>query len=449
MESMIARFLKDFVALTAVHFLCAYTVRDGLRIPMRKLAAYILLFVTAHCLGVVVVYQLVYISFFSFLGTAVIIIFGLWLMNHAVSYEKGKLAFTFLLVLSYHFFTDGAGNIVCVLLNFSLFDLTLIESAIYILCIVVTIGPFAKFMRWLWSKIRNLKEASWNRLCLVPGAFILTYGMHWEFYSDRLIIGAAFPVLEMTAIISALIIYWQLADGLSKAADAARFSERLRNVNNQLLLQAELIEEVSAHEGKVRQIRHDMRHHFAALETMLAKNDNGRARAYLHEYIERVEDSVMPSICRNVVVDAVSRRYIARAGQMNIRTDVAVNMPKKIWVADSDLAVLFSNLWENALEACQRQMGGERRIQLRTKAADSSLMISMTNSFSGETSVGRGEGGEPVLLSLKRGGKEEGIGITSIRAIVKRYCGVEEFSHDAGNFNVRILLYTKDGEGKA
>ncbi|MDR1664372.1 MAG: GHKL domain-containing protein [Clostridiales bacterium] len=442
MESEVARFLKDFIQLNTVLFLCFYTVRDSLRMPMRRIASYSLSFVTLFCLVITIIYWISIPYFFSLLGLVLFLVGGAALLFNAASHEKGKLAFILLLIFSYYFFTDNIGNILCLLLNIHLYNFTYQLTFIYILCLALTVYPFARFMGWLWACIRGLRETSWSRLCLVPLAFTIMCSMYWEFFVAEMIAGWAFPVFEIAIIVCAFIVYWQIADGLAKAADAARFAERLRSTDNQLLLQAELLKEVASHDGEVRQLRHDMRHHFSILETMLTENAGDRAMDYLREYIIRVEETATPPVCENAVTDAVCRRYIALAGERDIKTDIAVSIPTGAGVADSDLAVLLGNLWENAIEACGRQAAGERYIRLRAKCTENSLIISMTNSFDGVTRANTGKNGEPVLLSLKRGGTEEGIGLASIRAIVGRYHGLEEVNYDADSFHVKILLYT-------
>lgn len=446
MESEIARFLKDYIQLSTVLFLCFYIVRDSVRIPMRKISIYILTFVTLFCALITVVYLLGAGYFFSLIGIVMYIIIGDIMLCRTTSHEKGKLTFVLLLVISYYFFTDNLGNTLVLALDFPLFEFTYRGTAVYIACLAITVYPFMRFMGWLWTCIRGLRETSWSRLCLVPFAFIVMGSMHWEFFLAELITGVAFPVFEITIIVCAFIVYSQIADGLSKAADAARFAERLRNTDNQLLLQAEILREATSHEGEMRQIRHDMRHHFATLETMLGENSNDRAIAYLREYIGQIKEVAVPSFCKNAVADAICRRNVALAGQSNILTDVAIDIPEQSGVADSDLAVLLGNLWENALEACARQALGDKYIRVRAAVAENRLMISMTNSFGGAIRVRDGKGGEPILLSMKRNGTEEGFGIASIRAIVKRYGGLDEITYESNSFHIRTLLYTQDNK---
>ena len=443
MESEIAYFLKNFIQLNTLLFLCFYTVWDSLRMPIRKIAVYTLSFDALFCLMIMIGGVMDDAGFFSLMGTVLFIIGSAWLLFRAVSHEKGALMFILLLVSSYIFFVDSLGNMLCLLFHIPLNDFGCLGMAIYLLCLVVTVYPFDQFMGWLWTHIRGLREASWNRLCLVPLAFIVMGSMHRKFFVAEMITGWAFPVFEIMIIVCAFIVYWQIADGLSKADN--NFAERLRNTDNQLLLQAELLNEATSREGANRQLRHDMRHHFAVLEAMIKARDNEHALSYLREYMERVEEATTPPVCNNAVADAVCRRYIALARQRKIQTDVAADIPQQPGVADSDLAMLLRSLWENALEACERQSDGQRYIRLRAKVTGNSLMISMTNSFDGVTRSRVGKDGEPVLLSLKRGGTEEGVGLPFIHAIVKRYQGLDEVTYDTSSFNVKILLYAEGG----
>lgn len=443
MEGEISRFLCNFFQLGTMFFLCVYVLRDGLRMPVRKIVAYGAVFTAAFCLAIAVIYANFNLGYFSLFGIVIYIIGSALLLFRAINHEKGKITFVLLVVISYLYFTMNLGNILGVLWELPIFDFSYLVTLLYLSCVLAPLYPFARFMNWLWARIRSLRETAWYRLCLVPLAFIVMGAMHWEFFLAGMISGAAFPVFQAVIITSAFVVYWQIADGLSKAADAAQLAERLRNVDNQLLLQAELLNESTSHEMEMKQIRHDMRHHFATLEAMLSENDNERARTYLREYIGKVEDSAVPSVCKNAVADAVCRRYMLLAEKQSIRTDVAADIPVEPGVSDSDLAVLLSNLWENALEACVRQSAGERYIKMRAKTTGNSLMISMTNSFDGVIRSHTDKDGEPVLLSLKRGGTQEGFGLASIRTIVGRYKGLDEATYDTDSFHVKVLLYTE------
>lgn len=452
MEVAIAVFCIHMIRLGGSAFVCLYTVRKLLRISVLRTAMYTGIFVTLFCviMAIAIMHEQVMPMFVNsiveyFMMTVALGGGGYFLVR--VADEKpAKLVFLLSMVGAFSYFCLSLSNLI-----YMLFPAYLSVDGPYIYADIVVdvviyavlLPAFIFALSKLWQRMQPLKDAPWLRLCAVSVMFILLYFASNRLMESVLISAITNGLISIFITVCALITYWQMVTLLVQSTEAAKYAERLRGTDNQLTLQAELLKEAAAHEGEIRQLRHDIRHHFAALESMLSDHENSRAMAYLREYIDWVEDTVTPSVCENAVADAICRRCIALAGQRNILTDVAVSIPGQTGVADSDLAVMFGNLWENALEACERQKQGERYIRLRSQITGNSLMISMTNSFDGKTQTRAGKDGEPVLLSLKREGLEEGIGIASIRAIVRRYQGLDEVSYDADSFHVKVLLYTK------
>ena len=145
--------------------------------------------------------------------------------------------------------------------------------------------------------------------------------------------------------------------------------------------------------------------------------------------------------CRNETVNVILTHFGDQAAEMGIRYTVKLDIPEHVFVEKADLAVLFGNLLENAVEACSR-MEGERFITVsgvasRPDAAQNSLTLVVENSCAAQPQVG--EGGS--FRSSKHGG--EGIGISSVRSIVERYGGVCSFAAKDGVFTASLILYQR------
>ena len=98
---------------------------------------------------------------------------------------------------------------------------------------------------------------------------------------------------------------------------------------------------------------------------------------------------------------------------------------------------MIGNLLENAVEACKRQETGRKFIFLRCLQDDSRLSIVLDNSFMGYVQYERG-----YFRSSKR--ESVGIGVESVKAIVKRHGGIGTFVPEEKVFKVSIILPLKD-----
>ena len=116
--------------------------------------------------------------------------------------------------------------------------------------------------------------------------------------------------------------------------------------------------------------------------------------------------------------------------------DIGIDMGREINISDADLCAVFSNLLENALEACNRQRDENRFISFHVKQTDSALSIRMENSTDGNIAARGG-----AIMSSKAVGRK-GYGLESIKEIAKRYRGVADFAYDNEKrvFRCTVLL---------
>ena len=189
-------------------------------------------------------------------------------------------------------------------------------------------------------------------------------------------------------------------------------------------------------ERRLAKLRHDLKHHVALLTSFIADGDPGRAQDYLAELSENIRRKTSAPCCENVAVSAVIEHYAALARQDGIGVVIDTDVPEKIGgLSDTELASVFGNLLENALEACRRGNGEKASfIQLKARILDQRLVILMENSLF-EQSRPNGE----FYHSSKRGG-QHGIGLRSIADIAEAHGGTARFEADGDAFRSSVIL---------
>lgn len=141
------------------------------------------------------------------------------------------------------------------------------------------------------------------------------------------------------------------------------------------------------------------------------------------------------SFCNRAPVDALLQYYSVAAQRQEIRADLALTMPAGVPLGDVEWCTVLGNLLENALEACQRQSQGERRMSLTSRATKGTLFLLVENTYDGQ--FGRSEG---RILSRKTGGLRYGIGLSSVRETVERRGGTLDLYPGEDVFQVGITL---------
>lgn len=142
----------------------------------------------------------------------------------------------------------------------------------------------------------------------------------------------------------------------------------------------------------------------------------------------------MGPICRNYAVDVVVRYYLQQAMDVGAEIDVKLELPERVGIPDSDLTIIFGNLFENAVLAVVRQTGGKRFITARCILRNGMLILALDNSM------------EPEPGQSGRRQPYKGVGQTSVEGVVQKYCGTVRFEAEKDIYRVSVLLYLNHRE---
>ena len=147
-----------------------------------------------------------------------------------------------------------------------------------------------------------------------------------------------------------------------------------------------------------------------------------------------IPSSSVAQLCENYAVNAVAAHYYAMAQQAEIDISVRLALPQKLENAvESDLCVVVGNLMENAIEACGRMTEGRRFIRVGSGLEHGVLTLTADNSFSGKLRKR-----DHAFLSSKRPG--EGMGISSVTAVARKYGGNARFEERDEVFQASVYL---------
>lgn len=200
----------------------------------------------------------------------------------------------------------------------------------------------------------------------------------------------------------------------------------------------EQIEEQKHAVNAARRDRHDLRHHYDTLLSMLEGGKTYEAISYLNAQTQRTESVDLAGVCEHLAANAILSRWVMRARDNGIKTEIDASIPASIPMDEVSLVGILANSFENAVEGCLRCPDGMERF-ITVKIAYSvfngagKLHIVVENSCA-DTIVF--ESGFPK--SEKPGG---GTGTRSIAYTAERYNGMVEFTEQDGVFRTRVLLH--------
>lgn len=207
---------------------------------------------------------------------------------------------------------------------------------------------------------------------------------------------------------------------------------RLLEQQNETLMQNIVDKDAFVKDMKV--VRHDIKNQ---LLTILQYADDGKIDD-IKDYVNFLTNNHMPNILNyintnNAAFDTIVNSKIAVCNQENIFMEVKIKRDTEINIPQVEIAALFGNLLDNAIEAAKETT--EKRVTLEIQKNASYLIILVSNSI--KSSVLNNN----KNLETSKDNKElHGIGIKSIKNIIDKYNGMIQFYEEENEFCCHIMM---------
>lgn len=241
--------------------------------------------------------------------------------------------------------------------------------------------------------------------------------------------------LELASLCLVLLIgAILLREIYSRAATSLVLEENVRLTEQNIAMQREQHRDMMAAVARERTFRHDLRQHMAVLHEFAGADDLDALKRYFDELEGELPAGFEGVFCENAAVDALLRHYAARVKLAGADFDASVQVAGDVPISEVDLCVIFGNLLENAVEACERQREGEKFIHVSAGPSVGTFAVAIENSLDGaprQSASGFLSGKEPRL----------GVGTASVRAVAKKYGGTASFEAENGVFRVSVILH--------
>lgn len=186
---------------------------------------------------------------------------------------------------------------------------------------------------------------------------------------------------------------------------------------------------------KSRKILHDMKNHILAIEG-LSVNENPRAKEYINEVIENIDQNNSGFDTKNKIISTLVNSKIEKTKTKGISFHVEVQDLDFDFISDLDWVIILGNILDNAIEACQQIIEGERKIELYIHQYKKMLIVRLENSIGDRPDFQDG-----ILHSNKTG--HSGIGVSNVQDAVKKYEGDMELEFHDNCFKTRIIIPVK------
>lgn len=245
-------------------------------------------------------------------------------------------------------------------------------------------------------------------------------------FGRKLILLAIFVMIAMSIVLLAL--YFRLQH--------YHFMLQQTNYINQKMLELEKqhYHELRQKNIDLRAFRHDYNSHITAMHGLAADNDLFGLKKYVKQ-LSDVKEFLHDWNTNHPVADAIVN-YFYEHLPADTTFQQEGKFPEHIFVTDSDLCVVLSNLLKNATEAVGKQPEqDERKIYILIYANEEYLSITVEN-----TSLPVPQKQLELLTTTKTDTLNHGLGLKNIRTIVEQYQGSLSLQYKDNLFTACAIL---------
>ena len=322
--------------------------------------------------------------------------------------------------------------VICHIIDYNPSDMiTVFNSTRIIVIIIAKIILFYTIKIILKNKYKSpLNKYKWLMLIFIPAVSLVSLGalMKVSLYNSEMKI---YILVGMSCIVVADIVTYLFFVIMNKEYENTIKAKLLEQQNESL---KKNLSDEEAFINEMKTVRHDIKNQ---LLTILRYADEGKIND-IKNYVNVLTNNHLPNILNyistdNSALDAVINSKIAVCNQENIFMEVNIKKNTSIYISPADIAALFGNLLDNAIEAAKNT--DERRIQIDIHENGNYLIVLICNSI--KSSVLK----DNVFLQTSKPDKEiHGIGIRSVKKVVEKYNGMIQFYEEENQFCCHTML---------
>lgn len=399
--------------------------KDHLRIPAKYLLPVILLPLLLFSFVWYLLSGGTFEAFVIYRFASTILMFGLSCLLITAPFPKHALSY--ITILAYDIFIETVATCIAALLPREWIPGA--QTALRFLLLLLTIYPVTVLVRWITEQLSTMgSEKVWNYLCICGFSIIFIALLKLYPTGNGLIPDLLCGVVLLCALFGMYGAAIRIQVGLKKAADT---SQALDMANRQVDMQQDYYDHLISQMEEIRHIRHDLRHHRAALMALIKSGNTRAAEEYMQDW--EILERGLP-VTGNLAADSLINYYYNKAKDLGFTLETELALAQLPPVSEPDLCVLIGNLLENALDAQEYLPPQSRFVRICARSDADSLTLAVDNRFDGNV-IKEGE-----RFLTRKEDKGHGIGLASVRAICKKYNGVLQLETEGDLFMAGVVI---------
>lgn len=211
-------------------------------------------------------------------------------------------------------------------------------------------------------------------------------------------------------------------------------------IKDNVLKEQNYYQEIRKEKDRVRSLYHDMKNHMICVRHLCEDKDINKAL----EYIDSMENNItnynqlnQEFYTKNMILDSILRVKKSICIEKGIDFLVDMDFSKNNFMDMVDVCTIFSNVIDNAIEACDKINDPDiaKKIILKSKYIDGLCIILIEN-----TKINEVKKRKKLFLTNKENSNMHGIGLNNVKRTVEKYFGQVTFNYSKNTFTVKIMI---------
>ncbi|WP_304340383.1 GHKL domain-containing protein [Metaclostridioides mangenotii] len=186
---------------------------------------------------------------------------------------------------------------------------------------------------------------------------------------------------------------------------------------------------------KIRRLYHDLKNHIIYIKSVYG--DNEKANEYVDTLQKQIDDIKLPFNTNNMALDVILNDKKKGCEKNDINLFIDVDFTKCNFIEIIDIIIIFLNILDNAIEACEKiiETNIEKKINLKGKIVGNFYIIKCENPKVNEINFDN-----TMIKTDKKDSFLHGIGLNSVKLAVEKYGGNVEINVSREKFEIIILI---------
>ncbi len=299
-----------------------------------------------------------------------------------------------------------------------------ISQLLYLIAIVALSFLFRK------DKYKQINFLDFLKFTIVP-IISISIIISFAFYSNDKELSSGdikfYTYLSICFLVANLYMFWEMKIDVDNKIQITKSKARIEHASE---LQT-LYNQITIEHQQIASIEHEYKNFISLINYFISIKDYSQIEQLVkNNKLTPIYTDIVNT--GNTITSAVINAKYAEALRQSITVRLDLDNLSNIKIDDTDLIIILSNLFNNAIEACTK-CNNYKLIELKIKNLNESLFISFGNSIDNINSIS--------IKSTNKSNKFlHGHGINNITNIIEQYNGNISFEIKEKMLYVRIML---------